>query len=261
MILLASYLLLFCCFGAWKRTFFRSNFSLVLAFSGFVVFSVRALLSLCVSACFFGVFMGSGLFLSILFVILGLSFLHCSVLMSLLLFQVLAARLSVWVIGLPFYGNALGGSFGYGQQAGLNILFGFSHNRGVWVKQALSLRARVLVTVSLLQNHVSSGSKEQTAFNFVAGNATKIGVSGFFGQQKSRAPPLFTIFFYVSCCDLEIYGCYLGLDHFHPICMVVSRKFSKTFSYHLVFDFVTNYCCFLLGIGAKKCFLFEIHYF
>ena len=38
------YLLLLCCFGVWKRAFFRSNFSLVPGFFGLVVFSVRVLL-------------------------------------------------------------------------------------------------------------------------------------------------------------------------------------------------------------------------
>ena len=73
-------------FGFWKA-FFRSNFSLVPGFFGLVVFYVRALLIFvfllvwCFGAlvCLF----------SIIFVILGSSFLHCSVLMLLLLLHVL----------------------------------------------------------------------------------------------------------------------------------------------------------------------------
>ena len=49
--IVVSSLLLFCCLGVWERAFFRSNLSLVLAFFGFAVFSVRVLLILCFSAC------------------------------------------------------------------------------------------------------------------------------------------------------------------------------------------------------------------
>ena len=39
-------------------------------------------------------------------------------------------------LGLPFYGIPPGGSYGHGQPGGVNIFFGFFHNRGVWVKTA-----------------------------------------------------------------------------------------------------------------------------
>ena len=68
-----------------------------------------------------------------LFVILGLPFLHCSVLMLLLPLHVLAARLSVG-FGAAFLQEPFGGSFGYGQQGGVNIFLDFSHSRGVRVK-------------------------------------------------------------------------------------------------------------------------------
>ena len=91
----ASYLLLFCCFGVLKRAFFRSNLSLVPAFFGVAVFFVRALLIFGVSACVVFFLWVLICFLSILFVILDLSLLGCSVLMVLVLLHVLAARLSV----------------------------------------------------------------------------------------------------------------------------------------------------------------------
>ena len=72
------------------------------------LFCVFLLGAFWVLLCFFGM----------LFVILGLSFLHCSVLMLLLLLHVLAARLSVWVSGLPFYGNPLGGRLGMANREG-----------------------------------------------------------------------------------------------------------------------------------------------
>ena len=110
--------------------------SLVSAFFGFVVFSVRVLLILrvcvcvcvcvCVSACL--VFLCSACFFGMLFVMLGLSFLHCSVLM----------------------GTFSGGRLGMANRGGVNMFFVFSHNRVVWVKQALSLQARIFMTVSLL---------------------------------------------------------------------------------------------------------------
>ena len=82
-------------FGVWHTTFFRSNLSLVLAFFGFVVFFVRALPFFCVSACVVLLLWVLVCFLSILVVILGLSFLNCSVLMLFLLLNVLSARLCV----------------------------------------------------------------------------------------------------------------------------------------------------------------------
>ena len=60
--------------------------------------------------------------------------------MLLLLLPFLAARISVWVFGLPFSGDHLGGSFRYGHKGGVNIFFGFSHNRGVWVKTGAALK-------------------------------------------------------------------------------------------------------------------------
>ena len=83
--------------------------------------------------------MGSGLFLVNSCRHLGLSSLDCSVLMLLLLLRVLAARLCVWVFGLPFGGNPPGGRMDMGQPGGGHIFFGFSHNQGVWVKTATAL--------------------------------------------------------------------------------------------------------------------------
>ena len=74
-------------------------------------------------------------FLSMLVVILGFSFLHCSVLMLLLhLMSWLLVCVCVCFLWLPFEGNHHGKSYGYGQPGGVNIFFGFSHNRGFWVK-------------------------------------------------------------------------------------------------------------------------------
>ena len=116
------------------KPFFRSNLSLVPVLFGYVVFFVRALLIFCVSACVVLFLWVPVCFFAILVVILGLSFLRCSVLMLNLLLHVLAARLPVGFFGLRFDGSPPGGSFGYGQPARVNIFVGFSHNRGVWVK-------------------------------------------------------------------------------------------------------------------------------
>ena len=76
-------------------------------------------------------------FLSMLVVILGLSFLNCSVLMLLLYFMSwLLVCVCVCSLGLPFEGNHHGNSYGYGQPKGVNVFFGFSHNRSFWVKTA-----------------------------------------------------------------------------------------------------------------------------
>ena len=93
-----------------KGTFFRSSFSQVPGILGLVVFSVSVLLVF--------VFLlvwcleGSDVFLSNSLRHLGIVFLHCSVLMLFLLLHVLAACFSMWVLGLPFYGNPLGGRLG-----------------------------------------------------------------------------------------------------------------------------------------------------
>ena len=89
--------------------------------------------------CLFSVFWVLVCFFSILFVILALSFLHGSALMLLLLLHVLTHRFSVRGRGLPFLWDCLGGSFGYGHDLEVNIFFGFSHSRGVWVKTGAAL--------------------------------------------------------------------------------------------------------------------------
>ena len=150
--------------------------------------------------CLCGVsFLGSGLFLlffSTLVVILGLSFLDCSVQMLLLLLHVLAARLSVGFFGLPFYGNTPGGSYGYGQPGGVNLFFGFSDNQGVWVKTAAALREEGFFNYVLFRRPVSKRRKRTPVFNFVTGNAIKMGVPEKFFFKKSD-PRLFTFFSYI----------------------------------------------------------------
>ena len=118
-------------------------------------------------------------FFSIIVVILGLSFLDCSVLMLLLLLHVLAARLSVGVFGLPFYGNPPGGSYGYGQPGGVNICFGFSHNRGVWVKTGAVPQGEVFANFRLLQKRASKRSKRTAVFNFSQEMLQIMGGGGF----------------------------------------------------------------------------------
>ena len=97
-LLLLIYCSFFVCFGVWNTTLLRSNLSLVLAFFGFVVFFVGALLF---------VFLLVWCFLWVLVPFnsrrhLGIVFLDCSVLMLPLLLHVLAARLSAGVFGLLF---------------------------------------------------------------------------------------------------------------------------------------------------------------
>ena len=107
----------------------------------------------CVSACLVG-YMGSVCFGVFFFVILGLSFLHCSLFMVFFLLHVLAPRFCMRGHGLPFYGNRFGGSFGDGHAGGVNIfliigVFGW--------KQALPSRARV----QMIQTTASSVSKRR----------------------------------------------------------------------------------------------------
>ena len=124
------------CFNAWTKTFIRSIFLLCLHYLDFFLFSV------CVFLIYVFV-LGRALrilfFFSILFVTLELSFLHCSRLMLLLLLHVLAPCFCAWGRVLPFYGDCLGGLLGDGHEGGVNIFFGFSHNRDVWVKTGAAL--------------------------------------------------------------------------------------------------------------------------
>ena len=64
-------------------------------------------------------------FLSILVVILGLSFLDCSVLMLLLLLRVLAARLCVWFLGCLLAGTLRGGHMDMANREGSIYFSGF----------------------------------------------------------------------------------------------------------------------------------------
>ena len=56
-------------------------------------------------------------------------------------------------------------------------------------KQVLSPGARVFANVFLLQKRASKRSEQTAVFNFVTGNATKIGVSEFFFKMKWSDPP------------------------------------------------------------------------
>ena len=104
-------------------------------------------------------------FFSILVVILGSSFLGCSVLMLFFVLHVLVARLSEWVFGLPFYGNPRGWSCGYGQPGGVNIFFGFSHNHGVWVKTGAVPQGEGFCKLFVLQKRASKKLKQTAVFN------------------------------------------------------------------------------------------------
>ena len=105
--------------------------------------------------------------------------------MLFLLLNVLSARLCVGgFFGLPFEGNHHGKSYGYGQPGGVNIFFGFSHNRGFWVKIATALGDECFFKVACFEKSASKRWKRTPVFNFVAGNAIKIGVSEFFLKKK-----------------------------------------------------------------------------
>ena len=187
--LVASYLLLFCCFGVWKRTFFRSNCLLVPGFFGLVVFSARALLILCF--CLFGVLWVLVSFFSVLFVILGLSFLHCSVPMLLLLLHVLDARFSVWVFGLPFYGNPLGGRLGMGT-GGANRFLPFLIIGVFGLKHAPPSRARVFFYCFVASKGCIFGSSMTTFFNSCPRKRYKNRVFRSKHVVNISDPPVFT---------------------------------------------------------------------
>ena len=115
------------------ETLFRSNVSLRDCILWIVFFfcSVRALL---IFVFLFVCFGGSGLFLFNSLRHLGIAFSswfcpHVASCTSCLGPSFFRAGLRP-----SFYGDRLGGSFGYGHEGGFNIFFCFSHNRGVWVK-------------------------------------------------------------------------------------------------------------------------------
>ena len=95
----------------------------------------------------------------------------------------------VWGRGLPFCGDRLRESFGDGHKGGVNIFSVFLIIGALEWKQALPSRARVLMTVSLLQNTASLGSKKTTVFNCFSANTTKRGVSEAHMCQRSVIHP------------------------------------------------------------------------
>ena len=112
-------------FGVWHTTVFRSNLSLVLAFFGFVVFFVRAFpffVFLFVWCFCYGFW-----FVSCLVVILGLSFLDCSVLMLFILVNVLSARLCVggFLVGCLLRGTITESRMGMANREGSIYFSGF----------------------------------------------------------------------------------------------------------------------------------------
>ena len=102
-----------------------------------------------------------------------------------------------WVFGLPFGGNFPGGSYGYGQPGGVNIFFGFSHNRGVWVKTAAALGEECFFKVVIFQKPASKRWKRTPVFNFVAGNAIKIGVPETFFLKKKVIHDYLRFWFFI----------------------------------------------------------------
>ena len=181
--------LLFCCFGVCKGAFFRSNFSLVLALFGFVVFSVRVLLMLCVSACLVFL-MGSGYF-----------FQFSSSVWDCLFFIVLSWCCFFYFMSwlLVCLWNALGGSFGYGQHGGVSIFFGFSHSRGVRVKTFLWQFHYFKIMYLRDQN------RRQLSM-FLQETLQNRGFIGFFSNEKFS-----TLIYEIHVCYLvviwEICGC------------------------------------------------------
>ena len=97
----ASYLLLYRCFGVWWRAFFLSNLSLVPACLGFVLFCVRSFL--------FWVLLFLWSFAEVCFLLfylphLGLLFLRCCVVVLVFQLHVLAVCFCVWVLVFSFCG-------------------------------------------------------------------------------------------------------------------------------------------------------------
>ena len=206
-LLLHSFLFFFV-FGVWHTTFFRSNLSLVLAFFGFVVFFVRALPFFCVSACVVFLLWVLVCFLSILVVILGLSFLDCSVLMLFLLLRVLAARcvcVCVCVfLGCLFRGTITESRMGMANREGSIYFSGFLIIGVFGWKQPLSPRATLFSKWLSLKNPASKRWKRTPVFNFVAGNAIKIGVPEMFFWRNKVIHDYLRFWFFFIFCWLEI---------------------------------------------------------
>ena len=148
-------------------------------------------------------------FLWILVVILRLSFLDCSVLMLFLLLRVLPARLCVWVgFWAAFWRELSGGGRMDMAKGGVNMFFGFSHNRGVWVKTAAALGEECFFKVDIFQKPASKRWKRTPVFNFVAGNAIKLGVSEKIEKHK-WSTTIYVFDFLVIFSDSKLYNCTL----------------------------------------------------
>ena len=164
----------------------------------------------CVSACVVFLLWVLVCFLSILVIILGFSFLDCSVLMLFLLLHVLAARLCVCVLlGCLLRGTITESRMGMANREGSIYFSGFLIIGVFGWKQLLSPRATLFSTLFSLKNPASKRWKRTPVFNFVGGNAVKIGVSEFVLRNKSD-PRLFTfLIFYLYFPDSKLYKCTL----------------------------------------------------
>ena len=194
-------------FGVWHTTFFRSNLSLVLAFFGFVVFFVRALL-FCVSACvvfFYGFWFVSCQFLSSSWDCLSLIALSwCCFFYSCLG----CSFVCVWVFGLPFGGSPPGGggSYGCGQPGGVNIFFGFSHNRGVWVKTAAALGEECFSKLFSFKNpHLEV--KTDARFQFCRRKRYKNRGSRIVFLEEKWCTTIYVFDFFIIFSDSKLYNC------------------------------------------------------
>ena len=156
----ASSLLLCFCFGVWKRTFFRSNLSLVLAWVHCLLCSCSSDFLLCF--CLWGVFVGSGLFLFN-------SVRHLGIVFPSLLCPNVASSTSC--LGCSFVCGGFwaclfargGGRLGMANRKG-SMYFSVFLISGVfgW-KQALSPRARVFAHVFCFKSvHLRKRSKQTT---------------------------------------------------------------------------------------------------
>ena len=197
-------------FGVWHTTFFGSNLSLVLAFFGFVVFFVRALPFFFVFLfvwCFcYGFWFVSCQFLSSSWDCLSLIALSWCCFFYFVSWLLVCVWVGFWA---AFWRELSGGSYGYGQPGGVNIFFGFSHSRGVWVKTAAALGEECFFKVAFFEKPASKRWKRTPVFNFVAGNAIKIGVPVIFCRNIKDPRLLTFLVFYLYFPDSKLYDCTL----------------------------------------------------
>ena len=215
----ASYLLLYRCFGVWWRAFFLSNLSLVPAFLGFVLFCVRVFFFYFGCFCFFGVLLRS----VFLFCLSSSSWVAVSSLLcgragfstSCLGCLFLRVGFGAFILWLTL----LGGRSGRANREG-SIYFSVFFIVGLFGRKQYFPRGWGFFETLFAWKSGMEGAKKMKRFHFCRAKRYKNrGFRIVSWRQKVRQPYLRNALLQLSCCDLKIfwYSVWGGAQNTHEI--------------------------------------------